>query len=169
MSVGLLEEDIRFGQLYEAMQGSRDQHYPTVACYRAGGKILWAKPCVRISGACWRSACWISLTRARRFIESELKVPGLVWDAARGETPATLAPGMVYYPPERLVRLEDLIVPDELRSNLASIPHLFELEEIKTLILRGPQHNGRRTTLGAVARLMGRGLIEIQEYHLPPG
>ena len=34
--------------------------------------------------------------------------------------------------------------------------------EAQALIVRGPQHNGRRTVLGAIARMLDRGLLEIR-------
>jgi hypothetical protein len=43
---------------------------------------------------------------------------------------------------------------------------LLQSGEAKTLVIRGPQHNGRRTVLGAVAKTLGRGVLAMDVSRL---
>src|SRR5262245_14191761 len=160
--IGMLEEDARFGLLFEKMQGVLGQHRPTVGLLNA-----W-----------WQSSTDLGEVRAnlRRLqdlglvqvinpdtprIEWALQSPGLLWDALRGEVHEALASWACYHPPTQLVALDELLIPDTLQQRLALVPPLLSSGEAQTMIVRGPQHNGRRTLLGAVARALGRGMLEI--------
>jgi hypothetical protein len=68
---------------------------------------------------------------------------------------------MKLHPPDRLLSVDDLILPDGLRQALRAVPRLLADGQARALVVRGPQHNGRRTLLGAVARALGRGLVEV--------
>ena len=50
----------------------------------------------------------------------------------------------------------------ELRAAVAALPELIESGETRAVFVRGARHNGRRTLLGALARSMGRGVIELR-------
>jgi hypothetical protein len=162
MCAGLIEEDARFGQLFEAMQATPGQHRPNYGLLNA-----W-----------WRAADDCREVRARirqlhelglvEFIGTDapraewaLHTPALLWDVLRGETRERLAPWARYYTPATLNTLDALIIPPELRAQLGVIPTLLATGEAQALIVRGPHHNGRRTLLGAVARTLGRGLLEL--------
>src|SRR5262249_17054703 len=55
--------------------------------------------------------------------------------------------------------LDELILPAELGPRLQLIPAALRSGSAQTLVVRGPQHNGRRTLLGAVAHSQGCGLL----------
>lgn len=164
MCAGLIEEDARFGQLFEAMQATPGQHRPNYALLSA-----W-----------WRAETDCSEVRARirhlhelgliEFIGTDaprsewaVHTPALLWDVLRGETRERLAPWARYYLPATLNTLDALIIPPELRAQLEVIPKLLASGEAQALIVRGPHHNGRRTLVGAVARTLGRGLLELSQ------
>jgi hypothetical protein len=166
MCVGLNEEDPRFGSLFELVQGMSGQHRPTM-----GLLVAW-----------WRRA--EDGGEARRFIRQlqeigliqlvntdaprmswALQIPGLLWDAARAETDEVVASWVNYRPLSQLRAGDELVVSDEVRQLLFNTPALLDSGEVRTLIVRGPQHNGRRTLLGALARSLGRGLLEIKGVH----
>jgi hypothetical protein len=162
LSIGLIEEEARFGLVFEAMQGTPGQHRPTIGLLNA----WWREPAdggearAHIRRLQELGLVHVVNPDAPR-LEWALQVPALVWDALRGEKHEALATWARYHEPSRLMRLEELIVPESLQQNLAVMPSLLASGEAQALIVRGPQHNGRRTALGAVARALGRGLLEI--------
>lgn len=163
IGIGLIEEDMRFGELYEALHGIHGQHRPIMALLSG-----WWHEDAESTRRHLRHLLELGLVRAVNpdapRMEWALQVPSPIWDALRGEQITTLAPGMAYRSPEQLLALDQLIAPDQLRTMLATLPSLLESGEVETLIVRGPQHNGRRTTMGAIARGLGRGLILIDGW-----
>lgn len=157
--IGLPEQDPRFGTLVEAVQN-------TPGHPRASLGLL---------AAWWNDAHDFDVnTGVRRLAELGLVhllnqeaprtawvpgIPGVIWNALRGERYSALSSWIRYSSPDALVALEDLIVDDENRLLLERIPTLFQDQESRALVIRGPQHNGRHTLLGAVARAMGQGIL----------
>lgn len=162
ITVGLIEEDMRFGPVFEVAQGTPGQHRPTPALLnswrcdetgatdaRAHVRSLQEQGLVRVVNP-----------EAPR-LEWALEVPAALWDALRGEQNETPASWLRYQPPASLPILNELILPPALNDRLQLIPGLLATGEAQSLIVRGAQRNGRRTLLGAVARALGRGLLEI--------
>jgi hypothetical protein len=159
LSIGLIDEDARFGLLFDGMQVVQGQHRPTVGLLHA-----W-----------WREICDVrrSLRRLEEFglvqilnpdaprSEWVLQTLGALWDALRGQASDKPFPWMRQRPAEALPSLENLILPEKTRNALAMIPALLASGEARGMVVRGPQHNGRRTAVGAIARQLGRGLLEI--------
>lgn len=161
LCVGLVEEDARFGTMFEGMQVGPGHHRPTAGLLNE----LWQdsvgdvqRP-LRALHEC--GLVEVVNPEAPR-AEWALRVPALLWDALRGEFHETLAPWARYRPPESLTALEELVAGDEARNSLVTVAALLSSGEIRTLVVRGPRHNGRRTMLGAVARRLGRGVIEVE-------
>ncbi|HET6980073.1 MAG TPA: ATP-binding protein [Pyrinomonadaceae bacterium] len=160
MSIGLIEEDARFGLVFEAMQGTPGQHRPTASLLNA-----WCPPSSDgDSRAVLRKLQDMGVVRlinpeAPR-LDWALEVPGVLWDALRGEQHETLAPGLRYLSPEKLRRFDELILPDEIIQWLRQIPAALVSGKAQTLVVRGPQSNGRRTVLGAIARELGCGVLQ---------
>ncbi len=94
-------------------------------------------------------------------IEWALQTPALLWDVLRGESHHQLAPWVNYCAPVDLLSLDELLVPEAIQQRLLMVPQLLASGEAQALIARGPNHNGRQTLLGAVARELGRGTLEI--------
>jgi hypothetical protein len=160
MCTGLVEEDARFGAMFERMQVVPGQHRPTVGLLGelwqdAVGEVQRPLRTLRECGL-----VEVINPEAPR-AEWALRVPALLWDALRGEFQETLAPWARYRPPESLTALADLVVAEEARSSLGTVAALLSTGEVRTLVVRGPRHNGRRTLLGAVARALGRGVVEV--------
>src|SRR5689334_21159853 len=82
---------------------------------------------------------------------SALQVPTPLWDAIRGERPAKFGSWALYRTQAELLGLDDLTLPPEIARPVPALPPLFASGEVNTLIVRGPQHNGRRTLMGAIA------------------
>jgi hypothetical protein len=160
--IGLVEEDARFGSLFETIHGLAGQHRPTAGLLNA-----W-----------WRDedGCGAAHARLRRLSDLGLiqfgnadaprsewttLVTEPLWEILRGETQEALTSWARYRAPETLLALDELIVPDELRARLSMLPQVIAGGEAQALLVRGPQRNGRKTLLGALARSLGSGLLEI--------
>ncbi|HEY3301925.1 MAG TPA: ATP-binding protein [Candidatus Binatia bacterium] len=162
LTIGLIEEDARFGLLFDAMQAAPSQHRPTLGLLSAwwpdadGGTESRDK---------LRQLQELGLLQvvnpdAPR-LEWALQVPGPLWDAMRGEVREEITPWAHYRPPEQLATHDELILPDALRQSLTTVSALLASGDARALVIRGPQHNGRRTVAGAVARGLGLGMLEI--------
>jgi hypothetical protein len=162
MSIGLIEEDARFGLLFETMQSSTGSHRPTFGLLNA----WWREP---VDGGEVRTALrqlqdlglvQIVNPDAPR-MEWALQLPSLLWDVLRGDTREQLSPWLRYVRPAHLLPYDDLIISDAQWHVLTALPTLLDSGEAKALIVRGPHNNGRHTLLGAVARILGYGMLEI--------
>lgn len=161
LTAGLVEEDARFGLLFESMQGTPGTHRPAHGLVDA----WWREP---FDGGEARSA----LRRLRELgllgvqnpeaprSEWLLHVPPAIWEALRGEAPEAIAAGIRHQPVSQLPD-EDLVLPPAHREAAARLPALLAAGEVRALVVRGPRHGGRRTFLRAVARALGRGLLEV--------
>jgi hypothetical protein len=161
---GLTEEDGRFGLLFEALQSTPGVHRPALGLLNA----WWREPSdageVRLALRRLRD---LGLTRvvnpeAPR-VEWALEPNGALWDAMRGEIHDAPSPWLRYRRPSELCAVDDLIVPVLVRETLARLPALLAAGEARSIIVRGPHHGGRRTLVGAVARVLGRGLLEVTD------
>jgi hypothetical protein len=162
MCVGLGEEDARFGVLFATMQDNPAQRRPTTGLldlwWRASDEGDEARACLRrLHELGLVSTLDADAPRAER----AWSAPEPLWDVLRGEAHAALAPWLVYRPPSELLKLDELVVSDVTRRQLAALPGLVAAGEALTLVVRGPRHNGRRTALGALARALGCGLLEV--------
>lgn len=157
---GLAEEDPRFGVLFEAVQGAPGQHRATYGLLNA----WWSgEGCdVRAALAHLLEARLLQVLNpdAPRVDWALLPTPA-VWDALDGRPPSAATPGAKYRPPESLTPLDALIAAPAQRAQLALLPDLLAAGDVRTLVVRGPQRNGRKTLVGAVARALGRGVLEV--------
>lgn len=162
LSIGLIEEDARFGLVFDAFQTTPGHHRPTIGLLNA-----WWQPSSdgEAPRAIVRRLFNLGLVQVVNAdaprVEWALQVPGVLWDVMRGEIYETLTPWARYHAPERLATSSELLVPDALREALEKLPTLLSSGEVQTLVVRGPQHNGRRTLVGAVARTLGYGFLEV--------
>lgn len=168
LSIGAIEEDLRFGALFEALQSAPAQRGLTVGLLNT----WWPDP-EGDGSARRRVQRLIDLGLVRPTnpeaprVEWSLQVHGLVWDLLRGDTQETLSHWARYRSPDQLPTIDDLIVSESVRRSLAMTPSLLSFGDAGAVVIRGPLHNGRRTGLGAIARAMGRGVIEITGLKKP--
>ena len=159
--LGLSEEDPRFGALFETLHGTPGQHHVTYGLLSAWGTGLDSQARGVVQHLQATGMVQVANPDAPR-VDWALAPNPLLWDALSGRAISALAGWAAYRPPAALLRLDQLILASELRSQLAQLPALLAAGEIDTLLVRGPQHNGRKTVLGALAAALGRGLLEIQ-------
>lgn len=160
LTAGLPEEDPRFGLVFEDVQAIPGQHRPTLALlaawWRDGGG---ARPHVR-------RLLDLGLLQVVNpdgpRLEWAVQVNPVVWDALRGDVAENPLPGVRYRPPDELPETDHLILPDPLREQLARIPKLLAAGEVKAVAVRGPRATGRRTVVSALARGLGRGVLEVR-------
>ncbi len=163
LTAGLGEEDARFGLLFEALQGSPGQRRPTAALLRR----CW---CEHLSGEDFslllRNARALGLLQATEADGAQqdfaLRIPSAMWEALRGDAFGTTLPWARWRDADSFAPLEGLIAAPEIRSALAALPRLFASGEARAVIVRGARHNGRRTLAGALARTMGRSVLELR-------
>ena len=159
MTIGLVEEDARFGFMFEYLQGIVGQPRPTQGLLHSwfGPEHIVRSSIRRMQEVGLAQVVNADVPRSGR----ALQVPTPVWDAIRGERPARLGSWARYRSPEELADLNSLTLPPEIARQARALPPLFASGEVKTVIVRGPQHNGRRTLLGAMASTLGRSMLEI--------
>ena len=149
--VGLVEEDARFGLVWEGLHASPTQRRPT-----RGALSLWW-PELR-GPARDLEELGVLVARGDELSpgEAPLSVPAPLWDALRGDRNRRPTPWARYRPPEELPELGALRLPPAVREQLSRLPPGV------TRIVRGPSHNGRFTLLSALARSEGRGVLEVE-------
>ncbi|HEX5749533.1 MAG TPA: ATP-binding protein [Archangium sp.] len=163
MAVGLVEEDARFGPFFAAMQGTPGLHRPTQGLLNAWWRPAEDRGEVRARLRRLGELGLVEVVDAQApRTERALHVPGPLWDALRGEAHEHLAPGLRHFTWETLRTDEPLILPEGSKEALSRVPELLESGEARALIVRGPRHNGRRTLLRAVARELGRSVLEVE-------
>ena len=160
LTVGLPEEDPRFGDLFEQQTGR--ERRPT-----AGLLLAWWR--IDAAGAdrveeVRRAILGLVRTGLVQVLNPEaprsewsLAVADPLWDSLRGAPPE--APGLRLHPAETLLALADFIAPPAVAAACRQLPLLLADQSAHTLVVRGPRHNGRKTLLGAVARALGQGLL----------
>ena len=159
MTIGLPEEDARFGALFEILNGAQGLRRPTVGLF-----ATWWSREMDVSSTVHRlrSAGLVSVANAGSpRAEWQLAVPPLLWDAIRGTFAPRAAPWLELSPREELRPLERLVLDEDLAARLIVIATALEDGAPLALIVRGPHSNGRRTVLKALARAAGRAALEI--------
>ncbi len=163
LGLGLPEEDARFGALFESLQGVPGGHRPTLGLLATWWSAEDDDP--GAARATVRGLQGLGLVQALNpdapRSEWVLQPPTPIWDALRGEAPDSLGGWLAYRSIADLAALADLILPAPVRQIVETVPALLAAGEVQALIVRGPQHNGRRTLLGAMASALGRGMLEI--------
>jgi hypothetical protein len=84
-----------------------------------------------------------------------------LWDVLRGEVAPHPAPWCQYHPPEAFPLLRELIFSAEFLERLERMPALVQTGKAQAIVLRGMQGSERLEVLGAMARTLGRGVVEV--------
>jgi hypothetical protein len=164
MIVGLLEEDSRFGTIFARLQEPLTYRRP---CLELVGQMMLDGSLVGHADS-WTicrpllSTGLIDVTN-RDAPRSEwlLRVPSILWDAARGEVESHPAPWCQYHTPGSFPPAKALIASEKFLSRLDQVPALVMGGKAGAIVLRGTPGSERLQMLGAVARALGRGVIEV--------
>ena len=164
---GLIEEDIRFGALFAALQHPLTTRYP---CF---GILAWLL--ARDSGQ--NLQIWQMAERLANFTLIEIKkgegtvrlewtvqIRLPIWDAFTSDylsqnPTTTISKQIQYQSADLFPSLANLILADALRKQITNLPEMIEQGYVETLVLRGMTGTGRRSILGALARHLGRDII----------
>ena len=159
---GLVEEDGRFGVLFEELQGAPGQRRPTFGfmCGCLARHSERDRAVALLARLAELGALHVMNPEAPR-PEWIARFPNVVWDALRVGKIHLDSPRLRYRPPESALTLEQLVLPSELRAQVGALPSWLDQADGRTLVVRGPRHNGRRTLLGAIARARGQGVLEL--------
>jgi hypothetical protein len=160
--IGLIEEDLRFGTVFETMQGTPGQRRATPGLLNGWGRDEESWHDARIDVRRMHELGLVRVVNpdAPR-LEWAMEVPSPLWDILRGEQNEFPAPGFRFRPPSELLPLDELILPDQLHDQIKALPRLLISGEAQGLMVRGANRNGRRTLIGGIARELGLGLLEI--------
>jgi hypothetical protein len=161
MTIGLVEEDSRFGTLYAWLQQPLGQRRPTCELVE---RLLADDDGAATDGLCrglLAAGLVVVADRKAPRPEWELTIPEALWDVARGETDLRSAPWCRHLPQETLPGIADLILPPEIQRQAAGLPALLESGQVQAAIVRGSAGSDRLEVLGAVARSLGAGIIAV--------
>jgi len=163
---GLIEEDARFGTLFATLQAPVSSRRPTVELL---GRIVQPLDADVDGWAACRPLVEAHLVqvvdRSRPRAEWGLRVPTLLWSAARGEIATTLdgdEQGIEMRSLDRAPSFDDLILPDEAGEQLRRVPGLLRTGDTRIVVVRGARGSDRRAALDAVARDLGRGVVRME-------
>ncbi len=167
MAVGAVEEDIRFGAVFAALQEPLEARSPCL------GLLGWlvGEPDSPLSDP------WLAVrplieaglvqvvNRSDPRTEWRLSVPPVIWDALRGRPVDVPAPGLTRLTADHFPALEEVVLPTSLYEQLTPVPAMIGDHArsgegmLSAIILRGMKGVGRLTTLGALARASGRDVL----------
>ncbi len=168
LTLGLVEEDSRFGALLEALQGLPGVRRPTLGFLRRCWQEVVSPDRIATLVASWRDCGLVQAgTGDGPRMDQSLQVAHSLWDALRGTPDAPTPEWARPVPVSGLPELGELVLPANVRAGLTAFPRLWKEGALRVVVLRGPHHNGRRTTLAAVARSLGRELLEFQGLDRP--
>jgi hypothetical protein len=157
-TAGLVEEDLRFGPIFQALNGLADEPRPTLGLLSTWTEDGAAREALR-------RLLDVGLLEpgasAGPLSQHGLQVPGTLWEAMAGGARSAPAPWARHRAPEQLPAAGDLVLPEETRAALDRLPRLLDDGELRPVIVRGPRGSGRRALLGALARTLDRGLLEL--------
>lgn len=164
LAAGLVEEDIRFGALFAALQEPLTARRPCVGLL---GWVLAAPVGEQFDAwpAVQRMADVALLSidnQAEPRAEWVVRVPVPLWDALQGRRSAQPAPGLKLDGAASFPAPARLILPEALHDEVRALPALLRRGQVSALVLRGMTGTGRRTVAGSVARALGRDLLSWQ-------
>ena len=166
MLTGLFEEDARFGTLFATLQAPVTSRRPTVELL---GRIVQHFEASTDGWGTCRPLVEHHLVevvdRSRPRAEWTLRVPGVVWDAARGTIPSALDGAeqrTQVRPIGELPTFDDVILPEDSREQLRRVPRLLRTDDTRFAVVRGTTGSDRLAALDAVARDLDRGVLGVE-------
>lgn len=161
--IGMVEDDLRLGTIFEALHGVAGESRPT-----AGLLASWFVPGEEVSSGLSRTR---RLERLGLLLADNPTAPlsgwgvrlvdGL-WPVLRDDAEKVLPAGFQYRPAGAAACIDDLVLTADLASEASGFAALLRKGELDLLVLRGPAHNGRRALAAAIAREVGLGVLETQ-------
>ena len=159
LAAGLIEEDPRFGQVFDPAGRERRPSFGLLlAWWRGGDDGVDRAEAVRHSLlALLRSGLLQVLNPEAPRPEWLLSVPHSLWDGLRGDAPALR--WLKHVTGDALCRLDTYVASNAVKQRCAVLPALLGANPDHVLLVRGPLHNGRKTLIGGVARALGKTML----------
>ncbi len=161
---GIVEEDSRFGTLFARLQEPLAARRPTLEL--VGQAISSENPAEAVDA--WETVRGLfkiggleALNPDAPRSEWALRVPSLVWDAARGGLDGYHTKGWRIHPGDAFPLPEDLILPKDLRRHILQAPRLLQSGKTRLVVLRGSPGSDQLQAAGALARAQGSRVLEI--------
>jgi hypothetical protein len=168
MTAGLVEEDSRFGTVIADLLTPLSHRRPTLELL---GQMVSNGPAPGEADAWGTCRALIDdgflVTPDRDTPRSEwvLRVPPLLWDAARDEIAVDgrdrPAAWFRFARPGRLPQFRELIQPPDLIARLERLPGVLAGGQARTVVLRSGPGAEPEAALGAVARALGRSVVAL--------
>ncbi|MBK8814439.1 MAG: AAA family ATPase [Methylococcaceae bacterium] len=161
MIAGLVDEDSRFGTLFAHLQAPLNSRRP---CLEIVGQML-ATNSIEGWSICSPMLEGLIEIPNRDSPRSEwiLKVPAILWDVVKGAQLSQVKTAFQIYRPEKYPKIQELIFPEGYLQKLEQTALLVVNNKIKTIVLRGMQGSERLDVIGAIARELGYGIIEVSQ------
>jgi len=160
---GLVEEEPRFASLFAALQQPVAQRRPSLSLAH---DIITER--ARSDADAW-SVCRPLLeagfleAQDRESARSEwiLRVPIAFWNALRGEPTTEPLANTHHHALETLEPFDALVLPESQLAQITEAPALLGSGQARSILIRGLPGTERLAVAGAIARALGRGLLEI--------
>lgn len=160
---GLVEEDSRFGAVFSAA-GNGVGAWPTVGLLHQIAAASRSEP-VQDAWTFARPLVDAGLLEVVDATEPrgdwQLRVPAPLWTALAGDAVAQPLPGVHWRPPASWEPLSELILEPAQRERLREACALLSSGDARALVVRGLAGSERLEVVGAVARALGRGVLEM--------
>ncbi len=169
-TIGLVEEDGRFGAVFEFLNETSEAKRPTFGLING-----WQRESVENISAfsmtgTLRDAGLIRFGNTENpRSEQTLEVSVLLWDILRGEKKFGANDWFGFTENSELLPLDEIILSAELRQQISVLPALVAGGDIQTVIVRGANRNSRKTVLGAIAASLGLNLLKIKNSESKDG
>jgi hypothetical protein len=153
-TVGLVDEDARFGSLFEAMNGTAEPR-PTLGLLATWSENDAARDAVHtLLDAGLVRASNPDAPRSRWALD----IPTVLWDAMRGRPPGAQMQSVRHRDADALPRLHELLLSADVGEAAVRAAALLSTRPV---LIRGPRASGRHTIAAALARETGHGLLEL--------
>jgi len=164
LGAGFIEEDARFGGLFAELQAPLDERRPSLATIGSlFGRQSEAEGRDSMPRLLQLAADGFLTVLNRENPRSDwiVRIPDHLWEILHtGAGPANIA-GMVFHPSSGFDPPEQLIFPGEFVDRLVRMPQVMESHGIRICIVRGSPGSDRLRVTGALARLAGCNLMEV--------
>ncbi|GAB4525686.1 MAG: ATP-binding protein [Anaerolineae bacterium] len=156
LAAGMVEEDLRFGALFAALQDPVQSTRPSMGLlgWLLGDPNIWQSSRALIS---------YQLVQVENPNDSRaewaLRSNPLYWDALHGRPLDDTASKIVHQSRTIFPNLDALILPQVLAEQVTRLPDLLRTRQLNTLVIRGMKGTGRRSIIGAVARALERDVL----------
>lgn len=163
IAIGLVEEDSRFGTLMSDMQTPSGHRRPSLEFI---GQMIASGQKMQDSEEPWNLCRPLVdmglvqvLNEQSARAEWYLRVPLLIWDAARGEVSKHPASWCRFYDKQLSEEIDELIYPAELLAQLKNVPQLVAQSKVTQLVLRSDSGGDTVEVLVALAASMQLNMI----------